>query len=83
MSNDRTEWLDNLKDALRNDGWGRIVTSRDLRLNPGQKDVSVAVDMDIGRRSAVFIGNGWSSFTSNVVHRRLVDGKEPISIRFW
>ncbi|KDR82465.1 hypothetical protein GALMADRAFT_87810 [Galerina marginata CBS 339.88] len=83
MSNDRTVWLDNLKDALRKDGWDRIVTSGDLKLNSEQKDVSVAVDMDIGRRSAVFIGNGWSSFTSNVVHRRLVDGKEPISIRFW
>ncbi|KAF8882036.1 hypothetical protein CPB84DRAFT_1851375 [Gymnopilus junonius] len=83
MSNDRTEWLDDLKHELKKDGWARIVTSRDLKLNVEQKEVSVAVDMDIGRRSAVFIGNGWSSFTSNVVHRRLVDGKEPISIRFW
>ena len=24
----------------------------------------------------------WSTLTSNIVHRRLVDGKEPISIRF-
>ncbi|KAF8967035.1 hypothetical protein BDZ97DRAFT_1916991 [Flammula alnicola] len=83
MSNDGTAWLDVLKKTLRKDGWGRIVTSRDLELTAEQKDVGVAVDMDIGRRSAVFIGNGWSSFTSNVVHRRLLDGKEPISIRFW
>ncbi|PPQ68117.1 hypothetical protein CVT26_005738 [Gymnopilus dilepis] len=83
MSNDHTEWLDDLKRKFMKDGWARIITSRDLRLNAEQKEVSVAVDMDIGRRSAVFIGNGWSSFTSNVVHRRLVDGKEPISIRFW
>ncbi|PPQ67723.1 hypothetical protein CVT25_009329 [Psilocybe cyanescens] len=106
MSNDRTEWLDDLIASLRKDGWGRIVTSKDLKLNSEQKEVGVAIDMDIGRRSAVFIGNGvsslslimysisqgwaadkndvqWSSFTSNVVHRRLVDGKEPISIRFW
>ncbi|KAH9480264.1 Strobilurin A biosynthesis cluster protein l1 [Psilocybe cubensis] len=83
MSNDRTKWLDDLKESLRQDGWDRIVTSKDLKLTAEQKEVGVAVDMDIGRRSAVFIGNGWSSFTSNVVHRRLVDGKEPISIRFW
>ncbi|KAF9485830.1 hypothetical protein BDN70DRAFT_870720 [Pholiota conissans] len=83
MSNDGTTWLDALKETLRADGWNRIVTSRDLRLTAQQKDVGVAVDMDIGRQSAVFIGNGWSSFTSNVVHRRLIDGKEPISIRFW
>jgi len=25
----------------------------------------------------------WSSFTSNIVHRRLVDGKPPISSRFY
>ncbi|KAF4617862.1 hypothetical protein D9613_005727 [Agrocybe pediades] len=83
MSNDRTAWLDDLKDSLRRDGWAHIVTSRDLKFTAEQKDVGVAIDMDIGRRSAVFVGNGWSSFTSNVVHRRLVDGKEPISIRFW
>lgn len=61
MSNDRTEWLDDLKASLRNDGWGQIVTSRDLHFNAEQKEVGVAVDMDIGRRSAVFIGNGVST----------------------
>lgn len=58
MSNDGTTWLDALKGTLRADGWARIVTSRDLRLTAEQKDVGVAVDMDIGRQSAVFIGNG-------------------------
>lgn len=60
MSNDQTPWLDSLKETLKNDGWKHIVTSRDLRLTSEQQDVSVAVDMDIGRRSAVFIGNGVS-----------------------
>ncbi|CAA7265512.1 unnamed protein product [Cyclocybe aegerita] len=84
MSNDRTEWLHALLDDLKEDGnWALIVVNRDLKMSPQQKDVGVAVDMDIGRRAAVFIGNGWSSFTSNVVHRRLADGKAPISIRFW
>lgn len=63
MSNDRTPWLDNLKQTLKNDGWKHIVTSRDLDLTSEQQDVSVAVDMDIGRRSAVFIGNGVSIAT--------------------
>ena len=58
MSNDGTTWLDALKETLRADGWARIVTSRDFRLTAEQKDVGVAVDMDIGRQSAVFIGNG-------------------------
>ncbi|KDR82440.1 hypothetical protein GALMADRAFT_237765 [Galerina marginata CBS 339.88] len=82
MTNDRTPWLDDLKAALKADGWRMVITSNDLTLNAEQKDVGMAIDMEIGRRSAVFIGNGWSSFSSNVVHQRLVDGREPISIRF-
>jgi len=58
MSNDHTEWIEDLKDAFMQDGWKRVVMSRDLKLNPQQQDVSVAVDMEIGRSSAVFIGNG-------------------------
>lgn len=60
MSNDHTEWIEELKRAFERDGWRRVVMSRDLKLNPQQKDVSVAVDMEIGMRSAVFIGNGVS-----------------------
>lgn len=58
MSNDHTDWIEDLKEAFIQDGWQRVVMSRDLKLNPQQKDVSVAVDMEIGRSSAVFIGNG-------------------------
>ncbi|KAJ3575873.1 hypothetical protein NP233_g813 [Leucocoprinus birnbaumii] len=102
LTNDDSEWLHQLKDALRGEGWSLIVTSKDLILHAEGVDTNMAVDMDIARRAAVFIGNGvgdlgprtarpvrqlintqWSSFTSNIVHRRLVDGKEPISIRFY
>ncbi|KAF9489577.1 hypothetical protein BDN71DRAFT_1527746 [Pleurotus eryngii] len=83
LSNDASEWMDALKQALRNDGWHTIATSKDLTLDEEQTDVNMAVDMDIARRAAVFIGNGWSSFTSNIVHRRLADGREAISNRFW
>ncbi|KAF9064293.1 hypothetical protein BDP27DRAFT_1299073 [Rhodocollybia butyracea] len=83
LTNEESEWLDQLKETLRRDGWHTIRTSRDLTLDQEQRDVSMAVDMDIATRAAVFVGNGWSSFTSNIVHRRLVDGKEPITIRFF
>ncbi|KAJ7274409.1 hypothetical protein B0H12DRAFT_1088559 [Mycena haematopus] len=83
LTNEHDEWLDELKKTLGEDGWGTIVTSHDLELDAEQLDVSMAVDMDIARRAAVFIGNGWSSFTSNIVYRRLVEGKDPISIRFY
>jgi len=83
LTNERGSWLAELKARLVTEGWTKIVTSSELLLDQEQKDVAMAVDMDIARRAAVFIGNGWSSFTSNIVHRRLVDGKEPISIRFY
>ncbi|KAJ7756381.1 hypothetical protein DFH07DRAFT_820357 [Mycena maculata] len=83
LTNEHDEWLDELLDAFKKDHWGTIVTSHELELDAEQIEVSMAVDMDIARRAAVFIGNGWSSFTSNIVHRRLVDGKLPISIRFY
>ncbi|KAJ7773242.1 hypothetical protein B0H16DRAFT_1672856 [Mycena metata] len=83
LTNEHDEWFDELEEVLGKDGWATIVTSHDLKLDSEQTEVSGAVDMDIARRAAVFIGNGWSSFTSNIVHRRLVDGKLPISIRFY
>ncbi|KAF5327965.1 hypothetical protein D9758_012828 [Tetrapyrgos nigripes] len=42
-------------------------------------DVNMAVDMDVARRAAVFVGNGWSSFTSNIVYRRLVDDQRLLA----
>ncbi|KAJ7776783.1 hypothetical protein DFH07DRAFT_865639 [Mycena maculata] len=81
LTNEEGEWLDELLAAVRVQGWATVATSRDLVLDPEQEEVGMAVDMEIARRAAVFLGNGWSSFTSNVVHQRLVDGKEPISIR--
>ncbi|KAF9018651.1 hypothetical protein BDZ89DRAFT_1165052 [Hymenopellis radicata] len=84
LTNEKGEWLDELMDLLMNDGWSSVKTSKDLILESAeQKEVSMAIDMDIARRAGVFIGNGWSSFTSNIVHRRLVDGKSPMSVRFY
>ncbi|KAG6888409.1 hypothetical protein C0995_008413 [Termitomyces sp. Mi166 len=83
LTNEKGEWLEDLKTSLKDDGWKKIVTSHDLELDSEGIEVGMAIDMDIARRAAVFIGNGWSSFTSNVNHHRLVDGKDYFSIRFW
>ncbi|KAL1742710.1 hypothetical protein HDZ31DRAFT_75337 [Schizophyllum fasciatum] len=83
LTNDESAWLDELKDALHKDGWTTIVTTKDLQFDQETMDVSMAVDMELARLAAVFIGNGWSSFTSNIVHRRLVDEREYISTRFF
>lgn len=83
LTNEDGQWLDDLKTTLGRDRWHTIVTSMDLELDQEQTEVNMAVDMEIARRGAVFIGNGWSSFTSNINFKRLVDGKEPISSRFY
>ncbi|KAJ6554900.1 hypothetical protein DFH09DRAFT_1248491 [Mycena vulgaris] len=76
-------WMRELKTELgKGDKWSTLATSRELVLDAEQTEVGMAVDMEIARRAAVFLGNGWSSFTSNIVHARLVDGREARSIRF-
>jgi len=46
-------------------------------------DFAVMVDLEIVRRAPVFVGNGYSSLTSDVTMFRLADGKANASIRFW
>ena len=61
LTNDDSEWLTEVKMIMKNNGWRVITTSRDLELNMEAKDVSMAVDMEIARKAAVFIGNGVSA----------------------
>lgn len=63
--------------------WDEISTSRDLELGWEAKYVAQAVDMYVGQRAEVFVGNGFSSLTANVVLLRTVAGMEPWRTRFW
>ncbi|KAF8867664.1 hypothetical protein CPB84DRAFT_1819748 [Gymnopilus junonius] len=83
LMNDDSEWLDEVKRIMKADRWKVVAMSRDLKLDQECKDVGMAVDMEIVRKASVFIGNGWLSFTSNILHRWLVDGKIPISNHFY
>jgi len=86
MTNGKGAWLADLKHALETSGkgqWDEIVTSRDLTLSHEQKYVAQALDMYIGQRAQTFIGNGFSSLTSNVVMLRMADRLDPQDIRFW
>ncbi|KAI0820210.1 hypothetical protein BC628DRAFT_1413254 [Trametes gibbosa] len=84
MTNADTEFLSELTIALKNDAhWETIATSRDMVLNMEQRYVSQAVDMLVGQRAQVFIGNGFSTVTSNVVTMRLANQFRSDSIRFW
>ncbi|KAI0789483.1 hypothetical protein C8Q75DRAFT_878732 [Abortiporus biennis] len=85
MSNGDDAWLEKLKKALNKAGhWEKITTTKDMTLNWEQEYVSQAVDMLIGQRAQVLVGNGFSSLTSNVVMLRMANKNiPPESNRFW
>jgi hypothetical protein len=59
MTNAGVPWLEELKEELmKAHKWNQIASSRDLKLNWEQKYVAQTVDMMIGQRAQVFIGNG-------------------------
>jgi hypothetical protein len=59
MTNGGSSWLEELMAALKKvHKWDQIASSRDLKLNWEQKYVAQTVDMMIGQRAQVFIGNG-------------------------
>jgi hypothetical protein len=66
LTNEKSAWIDEIKDALKRDGW-TVATSQDLVLDAEQRDVSMAVDMEIARRAAVFVGNGVSPACSKAL----------------
>ncbi|KAF8595320.1 hypothetical protein BDV93DRAFT_501353 [Ceratobasidium sp. AG-I] len=84
-SNAEPSYLSELRSALASDEWApdAIITSADLELGWRGVSVGVAVDMAIMTRAEVFIGNGLSSLTSNVVMRRLTTGRAVDSVRLW
>lgn len=59
MTNAPIPWVKELKTALgKAHRWDHIASSRDLKLSWDQKYVAQTVDMMIGQRAQVFIGNG-------------------------
>ena len=74
MTNGNREWLNELKEAIIADAraskspggsgwefeweWEGVTTSRDLDLGWEEKPVAQALDMYVGQRSQIFVGNG-------------------------
>ncbi|KII83763.1 hypothetical protein PLICRDRAFT_440474 [Plicaturopsis crispa FD-325 SS-3] len=79
LTNGEQEWLELLKYALRREGWHNIVTSKDLQLDREQFGVNMAVDMDIARQAAVFIGNGVDAFLTSCAPKTHVSSSGPRS----
>lgn len=61
MTNGKHPWLTNLKNALHKSGdWNQISSSRELKVSWEQKFVVQSIDMVVGHRADVFVGNGVS-----------------------
>ena len=74
MTNGSPDYIMELKMALWKDAdWQLIASSRDLVLNWEQKYVAQAVDMLVGQRAQVFIGNGVRVLLSSVPARVACD----------
>jgi hypothetical protein len=59
LTNDKSNWLDFIIARLRQDHSWKVVTSHDIVYGDAQEmEVGMAIDMELARRSAVFIGNG-------------------------
>lgn len=71
MSNGDSSWIKKLKAALRQAAkWDNIVGSKDIRLSKEQRYVAHSVDMLIGQKAQVFVGNGVSpSYIFSLSHR--------------
>ncbi|KIL62346.1 hypothetical protein M378DRAFT_12930 [Amanita muscaria Koide BX008] len=84
MTNGRREWIDQLSRALRASGnWDAISSSRDLTLTWEQRFVAHALDMLVAQRAQSFIGNGWSTLTSNTVLLRMAENHGTNTAFFW
>jgi len=83
-SNGSRDYLRSLKIALTEDvGWEFVMSSRDMIYTPEQQYISHAVDMAIAQRAQVFLGNGFSSLSSNVVLLRFAHGMPAESNRMF
>jgi hypothetical protein len=61
MTNGKDPWLGELKEALHKSGkWKQISSSREMKVTWEQKFMVQSIDMVVGQRADVFIGNGVS-----------------------
>ncbi|CAK5283570.1 unnamed protein product [Mycena citricolor] len=82
LTNARGWLVRSLEEELKKEGWTDVWSSYDLLLDSAQKGVAMAVDMALAEGAEVFLGNGFSSLTGNIVMLRLARGLDPESIRF-
>ncbi|KAG9003438.1 hypothetical protein FRB95_012160 [Tulasnella sp. JGI-2019a] len=82
LTNAEVQFREDLTSMLIEDGWDGVTMSTDLEVRREEKEVAVAADMMVAQVAEVFLGNGWSSLTSNVNLMRMLDGAPIESNRF-
>jgi hypothetical protein len=61
LSDGDDTWLEETRNWIASEGWMDVfVGGRDFSEEWDEKDVSIAVDMEVARRAGVFVGNGVS-----------------------
>ncbi|WVN91186.1 uncharacterized protein L203_106443 [Cryptococcus depauperatus CBS 7841] len=84
LTDDVDDQTKELKMWLQSEGWENVWLGKE-DVWPGwkEKEVGVAVDMEVARRAGVFVGNGFSMTSSNIVLLRSRDGLHPDLTQFW
>ncbi|WVQ81580.1 hypothetical protein IAT38_003704 [Cryptococcus sp. DSM 104549] len=78
------EWVREIRMWLQSEGWDNVwIGKNDIYPDWEDKEVGVAVDMEVARRAGVFVGNGFSMTSSNIVLLRSRDGVHPDLTQFW
>ncbi|KAF7976759.1 hypothetical protein HWV62_5752 [Athelia sp. TMB] len=80
LSNGWPRFLGELRAALAADGWADTITR--VHLDAEQAYVGMAVDMAVAEKAEVFVGNGFSSLSANVVMLRMAKGADPRTNHF-
>nr|A0A3B1EFP7.1 RecName: Full=Strobilurin A biosynthesis cluster protein l1 [Strobilurus tenacellus]ATV82109.1 hypothetical protein [Strobilurus tenacellus] len=78
LSNGDEWWLNELWEELEKDGWSPVeegmTSSQDLDITNEEQYISGAIDMAIAEQAEVFIGNGFSSLSGNIIMFRMAKG---------
>ncbi|WOO86038.1 uncharacterized protein LOC62_07G009524 [Vanrija pseudolonga] len=78
------DWTEEVRRWLASDAWDKVFVGRtDVYPNFQDREVGPAVDMEVARRAGVFVGNGFSTTTANIVLLRTRDGIHPDFTQFW
>ncbi|KAF9035542.1 hypothetical protein BJ165DRAFT_1509905 [Panaeolus papilionaceus] len=85
LTNAWPSYISSLRLALQHEGWGNVWSTADFEgeLDRRERGVAVGVDMALAvEKAEVFVGNGFSSMSANVVMLRLAGGFDVSTNRF-